>query len=111
MKWCRYCLKVNSSAHIMSKITKSARGEMCTVRIPQKCNWNPETTVFAHLSGGGMGMKKSDLNGAYACSSCHDVIDGRVPSDYPKTIIELWHRQAVERTQTILLEKGLIVIT
>jgi hypothetical protein len=95
----------------MSKITKSARMEECTVRIPEKCNFNPETTVFAHLPGGGMGMKKSDLHGAYCCSSCHDIIDSRVPSDYPQTIIELWHRHGIERTQDILLEKGLIVIT
>ena len=63
---------------IMSKIRKSAQGESCSVRIPMICNGNPETTILAHHSGGGMGMKSSDWNeSAYCCSSCHDALDGR----------------------------------
>lgn len=64
----------------MSKITESARGEECLVRIPAVCNHNPETTVFAHyrLAGTcGMGKKPKDTQGAYACSSCHDEVDRR----------------------------------
>ena len=63
----------------MSKITKSARGEECQVRIPGVCNHNPETTIFAHLRGGGMGKKQPDSEGAYCCSDCHDLYDGRAP--------------------------------
>ena len=95
----------------MSKIRKSAMGEDCQVRIPEYCSFNPETVVFAHLSGGGMGRKKSDLQGAYACSACHDVIDGRTRTHWGKEWVELWHRQGVERTQDILLDRGLIKIT
>lgn len=35
----------------MSKITQSAKGESCTVRIVGYCNGNNETTVLAHLNG------------------------------------------------------------
>lgn len=94
----------------MSKITKSARGEECTVRLPTHCNWDASTTVFAHLGGGGMGKKKSDLFGAYSCSSCHSVLDGAISSALTSDDKELAHRQAVERTQEILLNKGLVRI-
>ncbi|MGZ5029042.1 MAG: DUF1364 domain-containing protein [Methylobacter sp.] len=93
----------------MSRLRKSAKGQQCLIRIPGVCNWNPETTVLAHLNGGGMGAKKSDLQGAFCCSSCHDEIDRRTrifDADY----VELCHRQGVERTQQYWLENGLISV-
>lgn len=57
-----------------------AQGQPCMVRIPGVCNGNPETTVLAHIRRGnvaGMGQKPPDLCGVWACSSCHDVMDGR----------------------------------
>lgn len=55
----------------MSAITKSARGESCTVRVIGYCNSNSETVVLAHLSGirfkHGIGNKVNDIHGAY-CS-------------------------------------------
>ena len=65
---------------VSNAIRKSAKGEDCTLNLLGVCNHNPETTVFAHLKSGthGMGLKGTDLIGAYACSSCHDFIDGRV---------------------------------
>lgn len=45
----------------MSAITKSAHGESCTVYAPGVTNHDPETVVFAHLNGGGIGLKTSDL--------------------------------------------------
>lgn len=57
----------------MSKITESARMEFCTLRIKHICNFNVETTVWAHANGSaagkGIGMKSHDLLGAYACSA------------------------------------------
>lgn len=94
----------------MSKIRKSARGKSCTVRIPGHCNFNPETTVLAHLPGGGMGRKRHDLHGAYACSGCHDVLDGRKKTDFERGTLTLWHLEAVLETQSILLEEGLIQV-
>lgn len=94
----------------MSKITESAKGQHCTVRIPGICKDNTETTVFAHLNGGGMARKKSDLHGAFACFMCHSAIDGRIKTPYAPPLLELWHRQGVELTQDILLNEGLISI-
>ncbi len=91
-----------------SKYTKSARGQDCTVRIPNVCNHNPETTVFAHLSGGGMGAKVKDIHGAYACSSCHDVIDGRVSTNFLRFELELYHYEAMVRTQEIMVANGIL---
>ena len=92
----------------MSKLRKSARGRECQVRIPGVCNFNQETTVLAHLPGGGMGAKKSDLHGALCCSACHDHIDGRVQSEYSHDELALMHHQGVIRTQEIWLREGLI---
>ena len=100
----------------MSKLTKSARGEHCQVRIPDICNFNPETTVLAHLNGGGAGMKHSDIHGAYCCSDCHDAIDGRAyriaTEDYVynREDLKLMHLEGMVRTQIIMIEKGLIKI-
>ena len=91
-----------------TKITESARNEECQIRIYKFCNGNTDTTVYCHLGGGGMATKSSDAHGAYGCSSCHDVVDGRVKTDHSKTEIKLWFVEAVLRTQLILIEKGLL---
>lgn len=96
----------------MSTITKSAKGENCTVRMPGVCNENPETTVLAHISGvrfgHGIGKKVSDLHGAYCCSSCHDAIDGRVKTPYSREGLRMMHYEGILETQLKLIEKGLI---
>jgi hypothetical protein len=96
----------------MSAITKSARGENCTVRISGVCNGNPETVVFAHINGvrfgHGMGLKASDLHGCYACSSCHDALDRRNHTNIEKTLLKLWHYEAMIETQLKLIKKGLV---
>ena len=94
----------------MSKITQSARGEECQVRIPGVCNHNPETVVFAHIGGGGMGMKQPDCEGAYCCSACHDIIDFRVIYGWTNEQIKLAHHEGSMRTREILLKKGLIIL-
>ena len=94
----------------MSKITKSARGEDCQVRIPKICNHNPETVVFAHIGGGGMGMKRIDSEGAYCCSACHDAIDMRTDHGYAVAILKLWHHEGAMRTRKILIDKGLLIL-
>jgi len=93
----------------MSKITKSARGQACTIRL-EGCNGGVEneTVVLAHLNGGGMGAKCLDIHGAYCCHSCHDILDGRKPSDYSKEELLLSHLLGMKRTQEILVSKGLL---
>ena len=44
------------------------------------CNSDPSTTVLAHIRRSGVagtGQKPPDLIGVWACSECHDVLDGR----------------------------------
>jgi hypothetical protein len=99
----------------MSKITASARGENCTIKLIGVCNGNPDAVVYAHSNklqhGKGRGLKASDRYGAYACSACHDVIDGRVPRPkwMGKAFADEAFSEGMARTHTILLQKGLIV--
>lgn len=89
----------------MSRLRNSARGQDCLVRLPGVCNWNPETTVLAHLNGGGRGLKKRDVHGAFCCSSCHDEVDRRTRV-FDVEYVELAHRQGVERTIDYWLDNG-----
>ncbi len=91
-----------------TKITKSAKGEYCQIRVPAVCNFNPETTVLCHINGYGMALKANDMHAAYGCSSCHAVLDGHVKSDISKEDLQLYHYDGMVRTQLILLKKGLI---
>jgi hypothetical protein len=92
-----------------TKIRKSARGEQCQVRIYGVCNHNPDTTVLAHLNGGGMGMKQPDYLGAYACSSCHAWLDGGyAQKGYSRAQRDLAHMEAILRTLQRLFEKNLL---
>jgi len=92
-----------------SKITQSARGMPCQVRL-EGCMPENETVVYAHMNGGGMGTKVSDLHGMYACASCHDIIDGRRQLNPPidREWLELEMLRAVINTQKILLRKRLV---
>lgn len=94
----------------MSKITQSAKGEDCQIRVPGVCNHRTETTVLAHLNGGGGGMKHPDCEASYACSSCHDVIDGRVKSDYRRDEVNYMLMEGCVRTRKILIDKGLLIL-
>ena len=57
-------------------LRKAARGADCVLRIPNICNWNPETTVLAHV-GSGTAKRNDDAYAVFACSDCHDAIDRR----------------------------------
>lgn len=95
--------------HESRHLCDSARGQPCLVRLPGICNHDPATTVLAHLNGGGMGTKHSDLMGAFACSACHDEIDRKTMlcnADY----VKLAHLEGMVRTQQIWLDSGLVVL-
>lgn len=80
----------------------------CFVRIPGVCNYNPETVVLAHLNGGGMGMKVNDIFGAFCCSDCHDVLDGRKYSRFDGNSRKFFHMEGIVRTQQWWIENGYI---
>ncbi len=96
----------------MSKITDSARNQVCTVRLPGICNFDQSTTVFAHISGirfgHGTGIKTKI--GAYACSSCHALLDSREkrPEGMTKQDVKLAHYEGVIETMIKLEEQGLV---
>ncbi len=91
------------------KIRESAKGQECQVRIPGVCNFNPETTVLAHVGkGSGMGQKCDDIHATYACSSCHDVMDGRTSLSMNE--VRLYSYEGMVRTQKLLLEQELIKV-
>ena len=91
----------------MSKLRKSAQGQQCTLRL-NGCNYNPETVVLAHIRNKfcGVAMKPPDYMSCFACSSCHDKIDGRVKSD---TVYKDILRAHFETLQ-IWVEAGLIEV-
>jgi len=100
-------LIVKPKRHQSKKLRESARGRDCQVRLPG-CNHNPKTTALAHLNGGGMGTKHSDIHGAFACSNCHEILDTNANTDFDREFIELAHHQGVMRTQKIWLDEGLL---
>jgi hypothetical protein len=73
---------------------------------------NPETTVLCHApsEAKGMGIKSPNFWAAYGCSTCHDIVDGRMHTDIPKTEIYRSLIRGVFRTQKILISLGLIEI-
>lgn len=92
-------------------LRKAARGRDCQIRLEGVCNFNPETTVLAHIRMAGitgMGMKAPDLLGSWACSACHDVVDRRVRTDFERDYTELSLLRGVMRTQNLLLNEGAI---
>lgn len=85
-----------------------ARNQECQIRAPG-CNYNTETTVLAHLNGAGMGLKSHDLLGAWACSHCHDLVDGRITDAIiSNSARRLLHLDGVIRTQQKLIGMGII---
>jgi len=93
----------------MSKLRDAARNQNCMVRIPGICNFNSETTVLAHyrLSGTcGLAMKPMDLLGAWACSDCHHVLDGRRNTAYDRSTLDLMHLEGMCRTIAALYKQG-----
>jgi hypothetical protein len=99
----------------MSKIRKSAKDEMCTLNISGVCNYDPATTVLAHLpdESKGMAKKSDDISSCYACSACHDLIDGRDNRkfrEFNSGDIEWYQRRAQTRTLRRLIEKGIVIV-
>lgn len=88
-------------------LRKLAKGQECTVNIFGVCNHDPETTVLAHLNGAGMGLKHPDLHGAWCCSDCHAWLDGGYTKTHYREQRDLYHAQAVFRTQRQILKMGL----
>ncbi len=94
----------------MSKLRKSAKGRDCQLMIHPYCNQNPETVVLCHLPSAdkGWAIKSPDFFASFGCSSCHDVIDGRMKTDLPQLEIERCMMRGLFRTQKIWFEEGFL---
>lgn len=90
-------------------LRNAAKGKPCMVRLPGICNGNPETTVLAHIRIAGtcgVGMKPPDTQATYACSACHDAIDGRVQQGFDRDFLEHAALLGMVRTQYDLFKNG-----
>lgn len=87
----------------MTVARSAARGQSCLIRLPG-CNGGGETTCLCHyrLAGySGTGLKPPDSMGAFGCSNCHAVVDGRapMPDGYTRESVRLAHAEGCLRTQ------------
>lgn len=92
-------------------IRSSARGEQCTVQIVGVCDCSTTTTVLAHLPSEIAHSKSTDMCAVYACHACHDAIDRRVTNAEFELCRWFYLLRALVRTNTRLLERGLITVT
>ena len=92
------------------KIRQSARDEDCSLRISPNCQ-DGETVVLCHIGRNrGMGIKCADYFAIYACSNCHDILDGRVDGHLMDYELDGEKLRALEETQGKLVNKGLITV-
>lgn len=88
------------------KIMKAAQGQECQLRLTHTCNGNNETVVACHIGRNrGIGIKCGDNMVVFACSSCHQEIDSCARSAYADDKL-----RALESTQQILIDEGIMVI-
>ena len=96
----------------MNDLRTLAKGRECQIRLPGICNGDRATTVLAHIRiNAGIGRKPHDLIGSWACSACHDVVDGRRQTMFGRDELRLSHLEGMARTIDVLAQEGLIVKT
>ena len=95
---------------VVINIPNLARFQQCQIRIPGICNHDASTTVFCHNRRGlssGLGVKPPPLCGAFGCSSCHDVVDGRAATKlFTRDEVALMFADGCNRT-LVLVSKEL----
>ena len=79
------------------------------MQVAEICNYNPDTTVLAHINiiGGKMGGKETDISSCFCCSSCHAWLDQNKGSELDRYF---YTRRAMIRTWEKWIETGLIAI-
>ena len=91
--------------HKSLKITQSAKGESCSLRVSDNCTDEYGQVVACHLNSNyrGTGYKSPDLWIVYSCYPCHQKLDKSEVSAEDQL-------RALQETQMKLLDKGLITI-
>lgn len=93
----------------MTNLRKDAEGKFCLIRVPGACASQPVCLCHVRLIGiSGMGHKATDLLGAFGCTPCHDVIDGRVKSSFSYLERRQMLLEGMARTQAQWVERELI---
>jgi len=95
----------------MTDLRKYARGMQCFIRVPGHCSFNPETTVWCHarvIGISGFGLKAPDVLGAFGCSDCHDIVDGRRNTTFTRDECRLMLLEGVARSQAWLVAEGIL---
>jgi hypothetical protein len=106
---------MTKSATVRSaKIRKSAENQPCTVRSPW-CNGRTDTTVWAHspfqVHGHGTSIKSGDIFGCYACSACHDALDGRTHAkEITREEKQAMYLRGNAESWQVLIELGIIKV-
>jgi hypothetical protein len=92
---------------------QAARGELCNVNIVGVCNYDADTTVVAHIPDGSGGSSRlvGPLSITFACSDCHDVLDGRQQVEMESGDRDFYLRRGQTRTINRLIELGLVRVT
>lgn len=90
---------------VSKKIRKSARDEVCSLRISSRCDYN-QTTVLCHIGKDrGTAIKCHDTFAVYGCYWCHAEIDTKSKADYSADKL-----RALEETQSKMIQKGIIKV-
>jgi hypothetical protein len=96
----------------MSKITSSANGEDCQVRLTGVCTYDSAKTIWSHArwgaAGRGKAIKANDLAGAYCCTACDAAYDGQLKTTLTRAEIDADWCMGHFRSLVKLAEKGLI---
>ena len=94
------------------QLRNAAKGQQCAVQILGVCNFNPETVVLAHLPSvtHGMAYKSDDIWAVDCCSSCHEVLDGRVPFIWLAGEKEQYILAALHTTLIRRIRDGILII-
>lgn len=93
-------------------LRKAAAGEPCLIRVPDFCRWDDVYTVLCHVriaDISGMSLKAPDAIAALGCDKCHDVCDGRMPSQYTYEQRRLMLLEGFARTICLRIQQGYIV--
>jgi hypothetical protein len=91
------------------KYRDAAKGQPCTMRLPEVCNGNRDTTVLCHENGAGMALKAPDHNAADMCAACHEAFDQR-RYEYLPAGVYFDEEFARARLETIVnrIERGIL---
>lgn len=86
---------------------RNAELQPCTLMLAC-CNHDPSTVVLAHLrltAAAGIGQKPDDWFAVFACSACHDALDGRssTPWGFEEVLIALHRTMKIQFADQVFI--------